>query len=518
MKSLAVLCAYAVSEYAFIENEAGITPFLKVCADAAQFPHCEKLAVLTSPEMSGKICAFLKEAQINKIEYEVIGLKDYTAYAVFSQAADIIKNNAQFEHVFFLYADLPCVDLKLTESLFANHIEYRAEYSFVDGYPEGFAPEILAAGLCGILSDISKDNSVSAERNFIFETIKKDINNYDIETLIAPVDLRHLRLRFAADTKRNALLCSRFPDISSDNYSHLILQNREKLFTLPAYYSVELVAESPLASIYKPDIRHQKKMMEKQNAFSLIEKIAEYSDDAVISLSVLGEPSLYTGIEEIIERILSYPKLSVLIETSGLCWSNEIIEKIKDIVHNSVPRKNAMQPIYWIVCIDAVSSQMYAKVHALSENEASIKLKQAVTFVDTLHASFFDAVFAQIVRMNENEIETEPFYRFWKNLKVNVIIQKYDTFCKTLEDKRVADLSPIDRNPCWHIKRDRYILCDGTVPLCKEDIFCKKILGNAFTDGFDLIEKNAFKIYKEHLACKYGGLCEFCDEYYTYNF
>ena len=58
--------------------------------------------------------------------------------------------------------------------------------------------------------------------------------------------------------------------------------------------------------------------MDKAALFSLIEKIAEYSDDAVISLSVFGEPSMYQDCLSVIEKILSFPKLSVLIETCGL--------------------------------------------------------------------------------------------------------------------------------------------------------------------------------------------------------
>lgn len=518
MKSFSVLCAFNVSEYAFKQNGAGIIPFLKVCNDAAAFPYCEKIIILASNDTEQSIRCALQASELQNEQYQIILLHNFTAHEIFSEAAAFAEKADGFEHAFFIYADLPCIDLKLTEKLFANHRAYRAEYSFTDGYPGGFAPEILAAGLCKILSQVSENETSFAERNFIFETVKKEINNYDIETLTAPVDLRHLRLQFAADTKRNALLCEQFADINSENYAEIISKKSEALFTLPAYYSMELFNQYPFSSMYKPPLPKEKQRMQKEKAFLLIDKIAEYSEDAVISLSIFGEPSLYPDITDIIEKILSYPKLSVLIETSGLYWTNTVIEKIKTIVHNSPSRKNSALPIYWIICIDAVSSQMYAKVHSLPEDEANSALKQAVTFVDALNKTFSNSVWTQIVRMNENEIEVEPFYRFWKDLNVNVIIQKFDSFCKILEDKRVADLSPFERNPCWHIKRDMYILTDGKVPLCREDIYCKNILGNAFTDDFDFIRKNAFKFYKQHLACDYSALCGDCDEYYTYNF
>lgn len=522
MKSFVVLCAFDISEYAFKENACNVIPFIKTCKDVATFPHCEKVLVLTSEENEMQINSIFVNNNLPKEKYKTIILDDFTAYHIFSEVAKFAENNSNFDHVFFLYADQPCIDANLTKQLFENHIEYRAEYSFVDGYPEGFAPEIMATGLCKILSKICEQENSIVERNFIFEIIKKEINNYDIETLIAPVDLRHLRLRFATDTKRNSMLCERFPTINAQNYSDLILKNAENLFTIPAYYSIEVCNQLSFSSIYKPSnqvpILQEKKIMSKEKALLLIEKIAEYSDDAVISLSIFGEPSLYPHIIDIIEKILSYPKLSVLLETSGLHWTNSVIEKIKKIVEAAPKRKTTMLPIYWIIAIDAVSSQMYAKVHSLTEDDANLKLKQAVTFADSLNKIFINSVWTQIVRMNENEIEVEPFYRFWKDLSMNVIIQKFDSYCKTLKDKRVADLSPFERNVCWHIKRDMYILPDGTVPLCKEDIYCKNILGNAFTDDFAIIRKNMFEVYKQHLTCEYSALCGACDEYYTYNF
>ena len=523
MKSFAVLSAYDISEYSFKKLESGIIPFEASFRAAAAFPDCKKIIILTSASCEASIVSILKNIKTEelKIEWKAKVLEKISPKAVFSEAAkEAEAESSGFENVFFLNGDEPFIDLNATEKLFKQHLEYRAEYSFADGYPEGLIPEILTSGLCPILAKLS-ENETSFERSFIFDTIKKEINSYDIETMIAPFDLRHLRLRFAADSKRNALLCSRFTGINAENYAELIEEKKAELFTLPAYYGIEINSSYPLKSIYKPNEvlgLAEKKEMDKAALFSLIEKIAEYSDDAVISLSVFGEPSMYQDCLSVIEKILSFPKLSVLIETCGLYWPSSFIERLEKIIASAPKRKNKMLPVYWIVCIDAVSSGMYAKVHGLSEDEANIKLKQALTFTDSLKKVFPDAVWAQIMRIKENEIEVEPFYRFWKNLDVNVIIQKYDTFCKLLEDKRVADLSPFNRHPCWHLKRDMYILTDGSVPLCKEDVKRNNILGNAFSDSLDSIRKKAFEAYKKHLECKYGDLCGACDEYYTYNF
>ncbi len=517
MKSFSVLSAYNISSYAFKKMVNGISPFEAACRKAADFPECKKLLILTRQFQKTNITSFLNNVNFTA-DYEVSELESSTPHDVFSKTVEFIEKHSDFENIFFLHADMPFIDLKLTEKLFKNHIEYRAEYSFTDGYPIGLCPEIVNSGLCRILAKVSKDDKTEVGRTFIFDTIKKDINNYDIETVISPNDLRYLRLSFTADTKRNFLLCNEFTDINSENYAELIKQKEDKLFTIPAYYGIEINPVNPFNSIYKPEQKSAKKIMEKKDFFALAEKISNYSDDAVISLSIFGEPLLHPDILEIIEKILSYPNLSVLIETTGSGWRTSMAEKIAELVKNTPKRKNGILPVYFIICIDAVSSAMYANIHRINEDEANIKLKQAVTFADSINKVLPSAVWVQIIRMNENESEVEPFYRFWKELNVNVIIQKFDTYCKQLDDKRVADLSPFERRPCWHLKRDMYILSNGTVPLCKEDIFCNNILGNAFSDNFDSIREKAFKIYKEHLNCKYGGLCEHCDEYYTYNF
>jgi len=39
-----------------------------------------------------------------------------------------------------------------------------------------------------------------------------------------------------------------------------------------------------------------------------------------------------------------------------------------------------------------------------------------------------------------------------------------------IPERKVADLSPVIRFPCWHLKRDISVRLDGTVPMCRADI------------------------------------------------
>jgi len=135
----------------------------------------------------------------------------------------------------------------------------------------------------------------------------------------------------------------------------------------------------------------------------------------------------------------------------------------------------------------------------------------------------------QAVRVKGAEDDTEKFYRYWKGIAApiqadaNIIIQKYDDFCGALEKKQASDISPVIRQPCWHIMRDMPVLIDGTVPFCKEELAALKgeknnILGNIFTDSPETIWQNGERFYKEQCGKNYIKLCKDCDEYYTYNF
>jgi spiro-SPASM protein len=143
---------------------------------------------------------------------------------------------------------------------------------------------------------------------------------------------------------------------------------------------------------------------------------------------------------------------------------------------------------------------------------------EAVKTAELLLSTFPGKTWVQAVRMRENEDDLEAFYKSWKAKTENVIIQKYDSFSTFLPDRKVADLSPVKRFPCWHLKRDMAILLDGTVPLCREDLRREHVLGNAFGEELALIWDRGEELYLQHIAEKYPSLCASCDEYYTYNF
>jgi spiro-SPASM protein len=170
--------------------------------------------------------------------------------------------------------------------------------------------------------------------------------------------------------------------------------------------------------------------------------------------------------------------------------------------------------VNWIVYLDAVEKSSYASIHNCDEAD----FEKALASVSLLEKYFENCVYPQFMRMKTNESQLESFYRFWKEKespsKGQLIIQKYNSYCSALENLKPADLSPVNRFPCWHLRRDMTILSDGCVPFCSQMSFSEKA-GNILSDGIESVWKKFSEILKNH---KDFENCKKCDEWYVFNF
>ena len=102
----------------------------------------------------------------------------------------------------------------LTLGLLSTHEDYKAEYTYAEGYPEGLAPQIVDKGTLAILKELSKTTFKETglqkvSRHSLMDMIKTDINSYEVETLLAPVDWRLLRYSFDCHKKENFIACQK---------------------------------------------------------------------------------------------------------------------------------------------------------------------------------------------------------------------------------------------------------------------------------------------------------------------
>ena len=416
-----------------------------------------------------------------------------------------------FDHCLYFYGDTPLLDTKLTKKMIDNHYRYYAHYSFADGYPYGLTPEILSSSCLKQLIPLAEKESGQVKRDSLFHCLQKDINAFDIETEISPVDMRLKRISLSCDSKRNQIqLENIFLAGGKDAESITGMDDRIEQYcrTLPVYFQIQLAEQCFQSCSYCPypesNPDHLKKGREipLEQILDLAVRIEEFSPDSVLSLSLWGDPVSHRSLGDVLEGILKKTNLKILIETAGLGWGNYLEN------HQSCLDSNRID---WIFSLDALSPEMYrilrgeGQQEALATVEAFLKRNPSHTWV-------------QAVRMVENEEDLEQFFRYWKEKTENVIIQKYDYFCGHREQKKVTDLSPLNRFPCWHLKREMAILADGTALLCREDLKKETALGNVFKQSLQEIWEAANPVFQSHLNADYPGICENCDEFYTYNF
>ena len=526
MNAILILFANDLPGQAFQPLYDGKNSVTLAVEQAKKFPAVGKTVLLAA---SGNDFSFLEQAQSGQIEIEQ--RESWTKQSLLDTMARL---QAGYDCAYFAFADCPFLDPALAAPMIERHLRYAAEYSYADGFPFGLAPEILSAGTAAILAKINANDEGKVERDILFSVIQKDINAFDIETEISKIDLRCHRLNLCADSKRNLLLLKnmtaacgqKLPDAS--DIERIIEEQPQMLRTLPNFYPIQVSGGCPQTCALCPypsytDAQSRRDFMPADKFEHLLDKIIAFCGDAVIDLSLWGELSLHPDKLKLIEKVLSKKEFSLVIETSGLGWKKEELETCAELSRNAVAKINRMPPLSWIVSLDTTDPKIYTQLRSGGFAEANDCAK-------TLLSLFQKDCYVQAVRTSGAEDDVEKFYRYWKENaphgEKNIIIQKYDDFCGSMEKKQASDISPVIRQPCWHIMRDVPILIDGTVPLCKEDHEILKdktgerkgVLGNVFNDPLDTIWENGQPYYGEHCKKNYAGLCSNCDEYYTYNF
>ena len=372
----------------------------------------------------------------------------------------------------------------------------------------------------------------------LINVLKGDINAFEIETVIAPKDYRMLRLDFSCSSKANAIACKKLYDAALEKgitfaakpLSDVASESAEVQHTVPAFYNVQISENCSSEAIYNPYIsffakKNGKKPLVNENASPnnmrleqfrcIVNDISEFSETAIVDLSGFSDPLTHPDFADFVKAVLEKKGLSLLIETDGNLVTLVLAKKISEIAKEAGCRINDMPSVMWIVNVDAVSEQKYAEIH---KREGLRSAQEAVKILENF---FPGCVYPQMLRMNTNEDELESFYRFYHDKESpshgNLIIQKYDHYCGLLSEEKPADLSPIKRCPCWHLKRDMFILPDGSVPLCREYIL-DNVTGNVFADGIENIWKKTVSLVNEHIQGNYSEKCGACDEYYTFNF
>ncbi|PKL26467.1 MAG: spiro-SPASM protein [Spirochaetae bacterium HGW-Spirochaetae-3] len=504
METLAIINATSVNEFATRPLAGGPSALARAETLARSVAGGNILVLASSPLPDTGLPTVLKPS--------------WSMHDVLSEAAAFASSKPESDTVLYLQGDAPFVDAALTDTLLELHRRYRAEYTFADGYPPGFAPELLAVKTLPNLVGLAAKHDVPVDRDGLFAVIQKDINSYDIETHLSPVDLRAYRFSPVCDSKRNALSAERLWNLgarSAADAVRLLPVHPELLRTVPAFMWVQVAEGCPQACSYCPypmmvgDPRSLSGVMPTDRFERLMADAEALCDDLVVDVSLWGEPSLHPDFQKIADSVMARPRFTLIVETSGVGWPAGAAEAVA---------KKAGARVQWIVSLDDEDDAGYRSLRGERRDEA-------IAFADRMIGVSPGNVHVQAVRMRDNEPRLESFYRGWKKRGDKVIVQKYDSFAGCLPDRTVAELSPLDRLPCRHLARDIAVLIDGRVPNCKHCLVrgadsrleYAGSAGNAFDDGLETTWNRMGAWYERHLASDYPEPCGRCDEYHTFN-
>lgn len=555
MKRICILSAIGLHYTAFEESFFGKSALYWSLRWAENLEGINSIVILSDRKESD--FSFLKSEK----KLKILSKESWTSYEILDSILQESKKEA-CDTIVYAWADCPFLQKDISQELLSLHENALTEYCFAEAFPYGIAPEILTKEAIELLlgfekiknhkeklenNSKKKEISQNIKRDFFFSLIKENINSFEIETYISDIDMRMWRINLSTHTKRDFLSSLSLWKIFEEkklltkegaepfNLSFMqILKNLTSLsvlHSLPAYYALQIASSCAANCSFCPYpsahfSRYKKspqdaffdlsaEFMDKNDFLLILEKIASFSEDAVISLSLWGEALQHPDILFFIEEILKKPKLSLLIETTAYPISNEFIEKVK-IILTKYQKEDIYERMYWILGLNAQSSEKYGELHG-----NTLSLEEAESQFLRLQEAFPHSAYCQFIRIQENEDELEAFIRYWKEKTNHSIIQKYNNFSGYLDEKKVVDLEPLERNPCWHLRRDMYIFLDGSVPLCHCVLPYQKteyILGNILQDDIEAIWEKQKEVYERHLKKDYQKICENCDEYYTFNF
>ncbi len=421
-------------------------------------------------------------------------------------------------HIAVVKADAAFFDPEVFTGMSDVHRKYLAEFTFSENLPEGLTCEIYSSELVKHLPE-TDEKTLSLEK-----VIKSNINQFDVELFYMEPDIRDKRISFRLTSPRERRIMENIYGLNNSipgykDIRGLIEAHPEVLFTSPAYIELEITGECSLDCLfcYRKTLKRKHGQMDRAVYMKVLESMRDCGLPYTICFGGSGEPMDHPEFYAFMDAAVKEPLVELLvIETNGI----KADQNFKGYLEKPENSK-----IKVIINNNAMDNRSYSRFHGGDEYN---RVFNNIISLAELNKNG-ERIYVQIMKIKEtDEFEREgdtktyldKFYDFWEGYKVPIILQKQDTYLGRIEDRTYSDLSPIKRVPCWHLQRDMYVLSDGTVSFCKQDIDGEHAYGSLTGSSFDEIlenQKRTFLSDYEGKLCKSPD-CAACDEWYTFNF
>ncbi len=412
-----------------------------------------------------------------------------------------------FEHALLVQYDSPFLDPEIIGEMLKLHSTYLPEYTYSENVPSGFCGEIVSRAL---MESVPERMGAGLSLSKI---IKTNLHRFDVEIYYSHPDVRDRRLSFRSANLRERKIMEKIVEFHGaiPRYAEVaeVLKNYpDALYIAPSYLELELTGQCSLNCIfcYRKTLGSEHGQMEISVFQNVLEGMREFGLPYHICCGGSGEPLMHPQLYEMMDLALAESNVQgVVIETNGIFADANFAQYVA----------GKSGKIRVIVNLNAVDAQTYRALHGGDHYDAVVGNIERLRGV----VNEPDALYVQIMKINETENFLDKYYDIWEQKGVPIILQKQNTYLGRIQDRRYSDLSPLERIPCWHLQRDMYVLSDGTVCFCKQDVDGAAPRGNVkYSTMKELFEKG-----REFFVDDYKGKlakepdCSACDEWYTFN-
>ncbi len=416
------------------------------------------------------------------------------------------------DEVYFAYLTgiSPLLSKELTLELENRHTKYLSQYSFSENLPPGIIPYFISREF---VNSIPQDTKMG-----IHDFLLKNINQYDTEIFYKSPDLRQFRLDFHLSDKRSVSLVNSIlqtaGDIEYKEIHPILLKHPQAIRPAPSYLEVEIYRGCEYNCIFCPrEISIDKSEKSKMEVSTYVHLLRDFEEKFPFPLTIclggLGEPLLHPHLNEILDISMQFPTLEkIYIETALYPKIDSLIDYISKLDSTQIAK------IHLIVNLSTLNDSTYKDLYGTKNNIQSILDK-----IEILEKKLTTKnIYIQMIKMQEVESEIDLFFHKWEEKGMGIILQKYNSFAGKLKERRVSDLTPIQREFCWHLARDFYVQWNGDVSICKQEP--SSSVGNILTESIESIWHKGSIHFQNSILGHHGEIpapCLECDEWYTFN-
>jgi spiro-SPASM protein len=429
--------------------------------------------------------------------------------------------NEDWDEVCFLYYEgmAPLLDSDIFINIWERHKKYLSQYSYSENLPQGIAPKILTREFVNSLPQSWKGSS--------HDYFLKNINQYDVEIYFHHPDLRQYRFSLFPNDARSLHLVKsihhKYPNANDWKYEKLlptILEHPEWMRPKPSWIELEIYRGCELSCSFCPrqfiNLNDQKLKDNTSMSIAFIDSIvnslAQMPGDVTICLGGMGEPLLHPDLKSVLQSLLKISFLHEIIIETALYPDSK---KWKSIFESLTVEERSQ--IHFIVNLTTNDPNRYKKIYGNSELPL---IKDNLNILLEIFPK--ENISVQILKIKEVEDEVDSYFDYYEKQGINIVFQKYNRYAGLMPEKRVSDLTPLNREFCWHLGRDLYVNVNGDVSICRQlpEPQEAEILGNINQTNLVDIWTKGLPHFQNSLNGKHEAIpapCLNCDEWYTFN-